>query len=421
MTTAADPLQRRTLGTLVTTQVLGGVGLSAGFAVAALLAEDLSGSTAYAGLGSTLQVLGGALLAIPMARIMDARGRRPGLLFGYSCALLGAVLLITAALVRSFPLLLVASVLFGGATASNSQSGFAAADLSDPHRRGRDLSLVIWATTVGSVLGPNLVGPSKPLAATLGLPVLAGPYAFSAVALVVALAVAHVRLRPDPLLESRRRAAEALGDDSPDPGSRPRGSVAAGLRIARRHPAAGLGLLVTALGHAVMVSVMVMTPIHMAHGHADLEVIGLVLSLHVVGMFALSPVIGIAADRFGSRPVALLGSGILATATLLASLTAEGESGLLVLALFLLGLGWSCTLVSGSTLLTNATTPDERPSVQGASTLLMGLMGGGGGALAGVVVERASYHALALGSLCLAVSVGLAVLLVPRERLRTDY
>ncbi|MGL5852381.1 MAG: MFS transporter, partial [Phycicoccus sp.] len=166
-TTAA---QRRVVGTLVVSQMLGGIGLSSGVAVGALLAEEVSGSATWAGLGSTFQVLGSALIAIPMARVMAARGRRPGLVLGYALAGVGAIGLILSGVVGSFALLLLASVLFGGATASNSQSRFAAADLAHPAHRGRDLGLVVWATTVGSVLGPNLVGPAEPVADALGLP-----------------------------------------------------------------------------------------------------------------------------------------------------------------------------------------------------------------------------------------------------------
>ena len=207
MTHDQASLQRQVIGTLASTQVLGGVGFSAGLAVGALLAQDISGSTALAGLGGTFQVIGGALLAIPMARIMAARGRGPGLAFGYVCALAGAIGLIAAAVLRSFPVLLVASILFGGASASNNQAGYAATDLATPARRGRDLSLVVWATTIGSVMGPNLVGPSTPIARLLHIPTLAGPYVLSCFGLVLAIVVLLVRLRPDPLLEARRYAA----------------------------------------------------------------------------------------------------------------------------------------------------------------------------------------------------------------------
>jgi MFS family permease len=401
-----DTVQRRTVRTLVGTQVLGGVGLSAGIAVSALLAEDVSGSAKFAGLGGTFQVLGAALIAIPMSRVMAARGRRPGLVLGYALAVVGAVGLVTAGVIRSFPLLLVASLLFGGATASNSQSRFAAADLAAPEHRARDLSIVVWATTIGSVIGPNLAGPSAPVAEALGVPELAGPFLFSIVGLVLAIALILLRLRPDPLVEARRRSV-ADGDES----GPTHGSVSRGLRVAAGIPAARLGIATLALGHVTMVSVMVMTPLHMSHGDAGLEVIGFVISIHILGMFAFSPLTGFAVDRFGGRAVAVLGSLVLSTATLLASASPEGDSVTLVAGLFLLGLGWSCTLVAGSTLLTAAVPVRERPGAQGASDLLMGLMAGGGGALAGVVVDRASFQALALGALAVAVTIGLAAAL----------
>ena len=392
--------------TLVGTQVLGGVGLSAGIAVSALLAEDVSGSAKFAGLGGTFQVLGAALIAIPMSRVMAAHGRRPGLVLGYALAAVGAVGLVTAGVIRSFPLLLVASLLFGGATASNSSSRFAAADLAAPEHRARDLSIVVWATTIGSVIGPNLAGPSAPVAEAFGVPELTGPFLFSLVGLVLAIALILLRLRPDPLVEARRRSV-ADGDES----GPTHGSVSRGLRVAAGIPAARLGIATLALGHVTMVSVMVMTPLHMSHGDAGLEVIGFVISIHILGMFAFSPLTGFAVDRFGGRAVAVVGSVVLSTATLLASTSPEGDSVTLVAGLFLLGLGWSCTLVAGSTLLTAAVPVRERPGAQGASDLLMGLMAGGGGALAGVVVDRASFQALGLGALAVAVTIGLAAAL----------
>ena len=408
MTTQAPPdaIQRRTVRTLVGSQVLGGVGLSAGIAVGALLAEDVSGSAKFAGLGGTFQVLGAAVIAIPMARVMAAHGRRPGLVLGYGLAAAGAVGLVTAGVIRNFPLLLVASVLFGGATASNSQSRYAAADLALPAHRARDLSIVVWATTIGSVIGPNLAGPSAPVAEALGLPELTGPFVFSLVGLALAIAVIFLRLRPDPLLEARRRSladGEASGPAH--------GSVSRGLQVAAGIPGARLGIATLALGHVTMVSVMVMTPLHMSHGDAGLEVIGFVISIHVLGMFAFSPLTGFAVDRFGGRAVAVAGSIVLSTATLLASASPEGDSVTLVAGLFLLGLGWSCTLVAGSTMLTAAVPLRERPGVQGASDMLMGLMAGLGGAIAGVVVDRASFQALALGALGVAVTIGLAAAL----------
>lgn len=425
-----DPIQRRTLGTLASTQVLGGIGLAAGIAVGSLIAEDITGSPTYAGLGGTSQVLGSALIAIPVARMMYARGRRPGLMLGYSLALAGAVLIITAAVVGSFALLLVGSLLFGGATTSNSQSRFAAADLAAPEHRGRDLSIVVWATTIGSVLGPNLVGPAQPVARALGIPDLAGPFVFSLLAIGSAIIVLLLRLRPDPLILSREReatrsaaaAATAPSASVGDPleattaaaPTHRAGSIRQGLADVASHRPALLGLITLALGHATMVSLMVMTPLHMRHGDAELTLIGLVISIHILGMFAFSPVVGIAADRFGSVRVAQVGSVILVVAAVLGAFASEGFSIPLTLALFLLGLGWSCTLVTGSTLLTAALTPEQRPGAQGSADLLMGLAAGGGGALAGVVVAQASYAVLAGGVGVLAVAILLATVVLGR-------
>lgn len=405
-TTTRDPVQRHVVRTLVGSQMLGGVGLAAGVAVGALIAEDVSGSARWAGLGSTFQVLGTALVAVPVVRTMAARGRRAGLVLAYLLAAVGAVGIIVAAVVGSFALLLAASLLFGAATTANNQARYAATDLAVPSHRARDLGTVVWATTVGSVLGPNLVTPGEPVARALGLPVLAGPFVFSVVGLLLALGLLLWRLRPDPLVEARRRHVASGGADVAV-----HGSMVRGLRVVLAIPDARLGLLTLVLGHATMVSVMVMTPLHMAHGAADLEVIGFVISMHILGMFAFSPLTGMAVDRFGGRSVALLGSLVLSTATVLASVSPEGHSPTLLAGLFLLGLGWSCTLVSGSALLTAAVPVVERPAAQGGSDLVMSLVAAAGGALAGVVVEASGYRALSLGALGVAVAIGLAAAL----------
>lgn len=388
--------------------MLGGVGVASGVAVGSLLAEDVSGSADLAGLGGTFQVLGGALIAVPMARLMARRGRRPGLALGYLLGIAGAVLLITAGVVRSFPLLLLGSVLFGGATTSNSQARYAAADLAEDRHRGRDLSVVVWATTIGAVLGPNLVGLAGTVADALHLPALTGAFVFSLAGFVLAGVLITLRLRPDPLLLSRERArvaATAAGSD--DEIEAPHGSVVRGFRVVRQHPAALLGLVAVALGHMTMVSVMVMTPLHMHHGGSTLRLIGLVISIHILGMYALSPLVGIAVDRFGGRPVAMVGSVVLIAATLLAAQAPTGWSPGLAIGLFLLGVGWSCTLVSGSTLIAGAVPVADRAGAQGASDLVMGLAAGGGGALAGLVVGTAGYSVLGLGAAVVAAAIGL--------------
>lgn len=381
--------------------MLGGVGVSSGIAVASLMAEQILGSPDLAGLANTAQVLGSALLSIPAARLMAARGRRVGLVTAYLTGIVGAVLALAAAVVSSFPLLLVAATLFGASTTANNQARYAATDLAAPERRGRALSIVVWATTVGAVLGPNLVDPAGRLADGLGLPSLSGPFLFSMAGFILAALVLFVRLRPDPLLMARRLAVEA-GDTQAS-----HGSVRRGLRVIVAHPMAMLGLGAVAVGHTVMVSVMVMTPLHMYHGGAELRLIGLVISVHVLGMYAFSPVMGWLVDRVGGRLVVIGGAGILLVATLVSSRAPEGWSDGLVVGLFLLGLGWSATLVAGSTLLTAAVAQHDRPGVQGASDLVMGLCAGLGAGLSGVIVGGWGYPMLSLIAAALSVALGL--------------
>lgn len=396
--------------TLVTTQILGGVGMASGIAVGALLAEEISGTEALAGVGTTSQVLGSALITIPVARVIAARGRRLGQSLGLAVAFVGAALVITAAVAGSFPLFLVGMFLFGGGTTANNQARYAAADLAAPAHRGRDLSIVVWATTIGSVAGPNLIGPGVQVARTLGIPDLAGSFVFSLAGFALGWLVVSRLLRPDPLLTARaiegveheeraQRHTAALADGTtsePAPVAPDHdGSMRRGIVVLRSNRRALQASLVMALGHLVMVAVMVMTPIHMKQGHAELHVIGFVISVHILGMYVLSPLVGTAVDRWGGRPVAMVGGAILTLSAALAAQSQAGWSPLLLVALFLLGVGWSCTLVSGSTLLTGAVATDERPATQGLADVIMGLAGAGGGALAGVVVGWLGYSWLA--------------------------
>ena len=325
-------VQRHTIRTLMLTQVFGGVGLAAGATVGTILAEQLSGRTDLAGLGGTFQTLGSALLALPIAAIAHRVGRRPSLATAYAAATLGALVIVAASALGSFALFLIGSALLGGATSANSAARYAAADLALPEHRGRDLSLVVWVTTLGSVLGPNLAGPAAPVARALGLDVLAGPFVISALALLLSAGVMWMRLRPDPLLLSRTLAGA--------PDHQRKGSIARGWAAIRNHQVAAQGIGMMALAHMVMVSVMVMTPLHMVHGHATLAVVGFVISGHILGMFAFAPIWGIGADRLGAPIIALLGGAILMVAAFLAGLSAAGFSVTITVALFLLGLGW---------------------------------------------------------------------------------
>ena len=398
-TTDVAAAQRHTVRTLVTTQAIGGIGLSAAIAVGALLAKDITGSDGLSGLAQTAQTLGAAVVAAILAAFMSRHGRRPGLTIGYLAGAVGGGLCLASGVIRFFPLLLVGMVCLGAVTATNLQSRYAATDLALPARRGRDLSTVVWATVIGSVLGPNLSGPGAVVAGWLHIPEKTGPFVFTIAALLAAAAVMGALLRPDPLLLARSvRAQEEAGEADPGTDDRPWAVILHTPLVL----AAAVGM---ALSHAVMVSVMVMTPIHMDHGGASLEVIGLVISGHILGMFAFSPLVGMLADRVGSPLVVGIGGVILLASLVLSGLSAPGASPGLGFGLFLLGLGWSFGTVGSSTLLVAATPASHRPRVQGTVDMTTGFTAAAGGAVAGIVVGTLGFGWLSAGAAVLAFGV----------------
>jgi MFS family permease len=396
-------VQRRTLGVLSGGVALAGVGVTVGITLGGLLAREVAGTDTAAGLGQTAAVLGSAIIAVPLARISDRSGRRAGLAAGYAVSVAGAGLTVVAAMISSLPLLLVGLFTFGASTACGLQARYAAADLAEPDRRGRSLSLVVWATTVGSVLGPNLAGPGADLGRWLDIPALSGGFVVSLVAFAVVAIGFWLLLRPDPLLLSRR-----LGGGSGLPTARPRRATLRAIGAVWGTPTGRLGLTSVVVSHSVMVGVMVMTPVHMGHAGGDegttLRVIGLVISVHVAGMYLFSPLIGQLADRVGRSATVVLGGALLLAAAALAGTAAPGAALQLGAGLLLLGLGWSCGLIAGSTLVTESVGPDLRPTAQGGTDLLMGL----GAAVAGVV----GGPLLAVGGFGLVSAVS-AALVVP--------
>ncbi|MFP4234823.1 MAG: MFS transporter, partial [Nitriliruptoraceae bacterium] len=397
-------LQRRTMRVLVTSQVLGGVGVGSGVAVVGLLAFQLSGTASLSGVSATASTLGSAAAAIVIARLSVARGRRPGLVTGYLVGAAGAALAIVAAVLGVFWLHVVASLAFGWSSASNLQARYAATDLAGPSTRARSLSTIVWATTIGAVLGPNLTGPGEAVSGVLALPPLAGAYLFSLASFLAAALVQAVWLRPDPLHVLRATAAvPAVADTG-------WATIRRALRTIRAIPEALVAVLAITAAHAVMVGVMVMTPVHMEGNGAALNLVGLTISLHIAGMYALSPVMGALADRVGRRATVLFGVAQLAAAAVLAGVADPMGTVLFPGGLILLGTGWSACLIAGSAWLTDAVPVAERPAVQGASDLAMNLAGAVGGTLAGIVLAIAGYAALAFGSLVLLLPAALGAI-----------
>ncbi|GGJ77402.1 hypothetical protein GCM10010123_04230 [Pilimelia anulata] len=463
-----EAVHRRTLRLLFATQTLGAVGVAIGMSVGALLTARIAG-TRLSGLAQSGAVVGGALLTIPVTRLTAAHGRRVGLALAYAVGTLGAVLTVTGATVPSLPLLFGGLILFGGGTTANLQARYAAVDLAPADRRGRHLSLIVWATTLGAVAAPLLAPLADRLVADWELAPLSGPFVISAAAFALGGVVLWLLLRPDPLLVARALAAPSAAapvdavplvapvdpvplvapvDSAPPAAVRPAPSAAPGtdrgaptgigapvgppaavaaavgaepagpptpaapagagerltirsaLPLVAANPYARLGVAAVALGHMIMVGVMSMTPVHLGNhhpAHRVLTLVGIVLSLHIAGMYALSPLLGLLTDRLGSRPVIGIGAVLLAAACLVAG-TAGADTTRLAIGLTLLGLGWSGTMVAGSTLLTAHVPLAARPAAQGLSDLVTGLAGAAAGAVSGFVVAGLDFRALALGA-----------------------
>lgn len=394
-------VQRRTVLVLSFGQVLGGIAFGATVSLGALLAADISGDDALSGLATASVTLGAALCAIPLARLANRWGRRRALTLGNLLALVGIAVVITAAAVRAFPLLLAGIVLIGAGNAGNLQSRFAATDLAAPRHRGRDLSIVVWATTVGGVAGPLLLGPGEVVGQAVGMPPQTGSYLFSFVAQTAAFLLYVIALRPDPLLTAQRLAAGSPAHAQAERADHP--------RVAR------YAMFAIAGSHVVMASVMAMTPIHLSHlahaahhGHASAadvsSLVGVTIAVHVAGMYALSPIFGILADRLGRLGVVLVGQVLLAASLIFAIVANDRPWGVMT-ALILLGLGWSAATVAGAALLTEASAPELRTRRQGRSDSLMSFSAAGGAVLAGLILARFEYGGLGMAAIVLVAAI----------------
>jgi MFS family permease len=404
--TGRDQHQRRVIRTLSIAQVLNGVGVAGTVAAGSLLVSSISNSETLAGLAQTTAVLGAAAMALPLATLTQRGGRRLSLTTGYTAGVIGAITAIIGGGNQILALMLVGTFLVGAASASGYQARFAAIDLATPERLSKDLSFVVWGSTVGAVTGPNLMEPSGNFAELLGLPRLVGPYFIAAITLTISALIILIFLKPDPYL-----TANVSSDGKTQ---KRHASIRSALDHIRSIPNALFGISVVAIGHLAMVSIMVMTPVHMAHVHITLTIIGFVISVHVLGMYAFSPIIGSLSDRLGRVRVIQIGLLILVLSAIISGLADPMDPYTLGVGLFLLGLGWSFTLIAGSTFLSESVSVEMKPSSQGASDLVMNLMGAGGGAAGGVIIGFLSY-----GWLCLFVTIPVALLGLTSFKIRS--
>ena len=389
------PEQRRTLAILFLAQILSGAGLAAGITVGALLAEDMLDSSRLAGLPTVFFTIGSAAAAVGVGRVSQRLGRRAGLSAGYLTGALGSLGVVAAASLGNVVLLFASLFIYGAGVSTNLQARYAGADLAAPSRRGRAVSIVLVATAVGAIIGPNLVQVAGTFAARFGIPALAGPFMLAAAAYASAGIVLWLLLRPDPLLLARSIAAAGssrAGDGTTEPSLSTAASESQG---GWSWPvAAGAGIMI--LTQLVMVAIMTITPIHIEHHGHGLGVTGVVIGAHVAGMFLPSPFSGWLVDRFGYLPIAAAAGVTLLVAGLLAAWAPVDSVATLVLALVLLGLGWNLGLVSGTTLVTDAVPLATRARTQGVVESGVSLAGAGGGLSSGLIFAATSYATLTL-------------------------
>jgi len=401
------PEQRRTLAILLLAQILSGLGLAAGITVSALLAEEMLGSSRFSGLPTVFFTIGSAVAAVGVGRISQRLGRRVGLSAGYLAGALGSIGVVVAASVGNIVLLFGSMLIYGAGVSTNLQARYAGADLAAPSRRGRAVSIVLVATAVGAIAGPNLVSATGTLAIQIGMPALAGPFLLAAAAYASAAVVLWLLLRPDPLLLARSIAAGPhLGLDQAAAPSGPIVDVPRRSHSGRTWSwavASGAGIMI--LTQLIMVAIMTMTPIHIEHHGHSIAITGLVIGAHVAGMFLPSPFSGWLVDRFGYLPIAFAAGLTLLAAGLLAASAPADSVTTLALALVLLGLGWNLGLVSGTTVVTDAVPLATRARTQGTVDLGIALAGAGAGLSSGLIITASSYATLSLLGGVLALSI----------------
>lgn len=394
-----NKLYKRVLIVVSLSQMLGGAGLAAGVTVGALIAQQMLGTDAYAGVPTALLTLGSALAAFIIGKISQKHGRRTGLSTGFLLGGLGAIGVVLATILNSVVLLFASLLIYGAGTASNLQARYAGTDLASATQRAKAISVTMVMTTFGAVAGPNLVEMMGRFAVSIGVPSLAGPFILSAVAFMGAGLVLYMLLRPDPLEIAtqialyKQQHKKEIDVDTPNKSRNKKGLV--------------VGATVMILTQIVMVAIMTMTPIHMMHHGHSMANVGLVISFHIGAMYLPSLITGVLVDKIGRFAMSIAAGITLLFAGGVAAFAPNDSMLLLIIALSLLGLGWNFGLISGTAQVVDSTEPETRAKTQGKLDVLMALAGASGGAMSGLIVVNASYATLSLaGGL-------LSLLLVP--------
>jgi MFS family permease len=384
---------------IIAGQALAGLGIGATITMGSLLASRIGGSEGWAGLAAAMSTLGSAIAAIPLARVAARRGRRVSLVTGALIAAAGAMTIMLAGGLGSIPVLTVGLAAVGVGSAVNLQARFAVTDVSTPERRARDLSIVVWATTAGAILGPNLNAVGEIVGGTIGLPTDTGPFLFTTIAQLAAASMYWFGIPGGIVAGNSVRPARGGVVTAPSP------------RVA------ALAIAVIAFAHVTMVAVMSITPVHLVHEGHDLAYAGFVVSLHVAGMYAFAPVFGFLADRIGRIATMALGEAVLLGSLLLTGLMPMDATAV-TLGLFLLGLGWSAVTVAGATLMSENAPADRRTLFQGRSDTVQSASGALAAVAAGPVMAAFTYAGLSLATIIVVASGSLLLVIARLVRSR---
>jgi len=396
-------LQKRTLRVLVSGQVVAAAALSAAVTVGAFVIQDILGQdTPWGGISSATFTMGSAFMSQVLARKMSRKGRRVGLQYGYSLAIVGGLLAGYAVNRSSLPLFILGLFLYGSGQASNLLSRYAAMDLAAPDQRSQAMSYILFGSTFGAVFGPVLIQPAEKFGENFfGWSTYTGPWIASAFFFAFALLNVAIRLRPDPLeVSGGLISQQGVGVVTPNLGVAFR--TIFGIKNAR------VALTAMVISQVTMVAVMTMTPVHLKlHGHEDVS--PYVISLHIAGMYAFSPLVGKFADRRGKLLSIVVGGVLLLAATVMAALAGEAAT-LLWPSLWLLGIGWNFGLIGGSSLLVESVPEKTRVTVQGAADLTMSFCGGLAGFSSGFIRKAFGFHMLSnLGTVLALILVVVAI------------
>ena len=379
-------LYKRTLIVVVISQIFGGAGLAAGITVGALLAEEMLGTSAFAGVPAALFTLGSAGAALAVGRLSNRFGRRMGLATGFITGGLGALGVVLAAVINSVILLFTSLLIYGAGTATNLQARYAGTDLATSKQRGSAVSIAMFSTTFGAVAGPNLVDVMGNFASSIGVPELAGPFILSATAFILAGLFLFTFLRPDPFIVALKINANK---------EKLKASQAKNENLINKKGIM-IGAIIMVVTQIVMLAIMTMTPVHMEdHGHS-LRAIGLVIGFHIAAMYLPSPLTGILVDKYGRKTMAVASGATLLLSGIVAAF-GPGDSLLFMnIALILLGLGWNFGLISGTSLIVDSTEPSTRAKTQGTVDVFIALGGATGGGMSGIVVAGTSFETMSI-------------------------